>query len=362
MQPFILFYISSHGYGHARRMVQVILALQATSPRLRIAIRSAAPARIFEPLPPSWVETSDIDAGLVENDPLTIDRESSLQRLQNFMARRADIVAAEVAVLRGNRPALIVADIPFLAGNVAAEVGVPCVGISNFTWDWIYENLFGADARYTDIAGSIAEGYAKMEAILQLPFGRVCPSFRQKIPMPLIAMQSSREPQAVLAQLGIGRDDTRPRVLFGTRGGLLPDTLARAAASAPEFLFLCPHEPTGTLPSNALSVMLGPTLDFSDVLRISDVVMSKLGYGMISECIATQTRLVWPAREGFAEDAIVAQEAPGVLPMMPIPVADFYAGNWGQFLRQAKNLPPATQAMPVNGAEQCAEFLSQLCT
>ena len=350
----VLFYISGHGYGHARRMTQVIRELISLSPDIQVHIRSAAPARVFEPLPPGWIETSDIDAGLVEKDPLTIDREGSLNRLIAFMARRDSIIADEVALVRRLKPELIVADIPFLAGDVAAEAGVPCMGISNFTWDWIYENLFGDDPRYAPLGRAIADSYAKMSPLLELPFGQTCPAIPRKVAVPPIALQSQRDPVEILAQLGIAPDDRRPRVLIGTRGALFPDILTRAAADAGEFLFLCPHESAAAVPPNGLAIPLGPGLDFSDVLKISDVVVSKLGYGMISECICSQTRLVWPPRDGFAEDDIVAAEAPKYVPILRMPIEAYQAGQWGTSLREAIQLPAAKHRLVTNGAQVCA--------
>src|SRR5665213_2388772 len=207
MNPPILFYVSGHGYGHARRMTQVIRSLRDQNPQIQIRVRSAAPARIFEPLAPESVEHCDIDAGLAENDPLTIDREGSLRRLRTFMSRRDAIIAEEIAAVRRIRPRLIVADIPFLAGDVAALTDVPCLGISNFTWDWIYENVFGTDPRYAEMAAAISAGYSKMSALLELPFGKTCPAIRHKVSTPLIAMKSRRTLGDVLAQLGISPRD-----------------------------------------------------------------------------------------------------------------------------------------------------------
>jgi L-arabinokinase len=354
----LCFYVSGHGYGHARRTTQVIREFHRRRPDVTIRIRSAAPARIFQPLPPQWVEHSEIDAGPVEIDAVTIDRENSLQNLLAFMARRSHILAAEVAAIRRLGPGLIVADIPFLAGDVAAEVGVPCIGVSNFTWDWIYETLFAGDPRYEAVAGSLVASYAKMSALLQLPFGRTCPAIARKIASPLVAMRSRREKGEVMAQLGISPTDHRPRVLIGTRGGLPPDAIAQLSRDAGEFLLLCPHEPRETLPANGVSVPLGPGLDFSDVLLVSDVVVSKLGYGVVSECIATQTRLVWPPRVGFAEDAIMQNEAARLVPMMQIGLEDYRSGRWGGYLRAAMQRPPAAEAIRIDGAEFCAEFLS----
>ncbi|HWE93735.1 MAG TPA: hypothetical protein VG269_07140 [Tepidisphaeraceae bacterium] len=354
----LLFYISGHGYGHARRMAQVVRALSDLSPAATVRIRSAAPAHVLEPLSPESIEKCDLDAGVVERDPLTIDREASLDRLVQFMGRREATIAGEAEVVHRLRPALIVADIPFLAGEVACRAGVPCVGISNFTWDWIYDHLFGDDPRYAAIAPWVREGYGKMDALLELPFGRTSPSIATKIAMPLIAGKSRIGPEEVLAQIGVPANDRRPRVLFGTRGGLPPGALAVAARDAGEFLFLCVHEPPEGLPANAKVVRLSPRLDFSDVLAVSSVVVSKLGYGIVSDCIAAGVPLVWPRREGFVEDEVMAADAPKWLPMIQMPREDYQAGRWGRSLREALALAAPTQRMPIGGAEACAEYLT----
>jgi hypothetical protein len=313
---------------------------------------------VFQPLPAEWVQDCDIDAGLVETDPFTIDRQASLTRLIAFMDRRLSIIADELAVVGRLKPDLIVADIPFLAGDVAAAAGVSCLAISNFTWDWIYDHLFGDDSRYSSLRNSIADSYAKMSALLELPFGCTCPAIKRKIATPLIALESRRDPGEILRQLGLAPDDRRPRVLIGTRGTLNPEILAKAAADSPDLLFLCANESPATTPANGISVPLGLHLDFSDVLKISQVVVSKLGYGMISECICAQIPLVWPPRDGFVEDEIVAKNAPPFVPMVRMPIENYRDGQWGEFLREALNHRAAARSIPTNGARFCAELIA----
>lgn len=352
MKP-ILFYVSGHGFGHARRMTQVIIALLRLRPALPIHVRSAAPTRIFQPLPADRVETTDIDCGLIERDPLTIDRPASLARLESFMGRRPQIVAHEAAVVRQMAAALIVADIPFLAGDVSRETGTPCIGVSNFTWDWIYDHLFGDAAAYLRLRALIESAHANLSALLELPFGQTSSAIATKLAMPLVAMKSRRSRDAVRQELGIA-DHHGPVALFGTRGSVPSEALWTAAAQCPQFLFLFPGE-SGPFPPNARGVQLSASLDFSDLMLAADVVVSKLGYGIVSECIATQKRLVWPARQGFAEDDVVAAEAPRVAPMLQMAREDYYAGRWGQSLRSAMQLPPPAQTMPTDGADRCAE-------
>ena len=104
---------------------------------------------------------------------------------------------------------------------------------------------------------------------------------------------------------------------------------------------------------------LSANLDFSDVMRAAHIVVSKLGYGIVSECIATQTRLVWPGRLGFVEDEIVAAEAPGVMRMLEIPRDDYLNGRWGESLRKAMLLTPSAQTMPTDGADVCTRLIER---
>lgn len=356
----ILFYVTGHGYGHARRMAQVIAALRARDPGIPIRVRSGAPARLFEPLAAAHVAHSQIDPGPVEADALTIDRAASLRHLLQFMDRREETIAAELAAVRAIAPELIVADIPFLAGDVAAIAGVPCVGISNFTWDWIFDELFGGDSHYRAVAPVIRAGYAKLHALLELPFGITCPSIERKIRMPLIAAHSDCTRADVSSRIGIAPADSRPRVLIGMRGGMEAQTLGNAAANAPRFLFLYPGDPPPDPPANLLPVRLGSELKFSDLLRGSDIVVSKLGYGVLSECISANVRLLWPPRQGFAEDAVTSAQAPRYLRMLPIPRSAFEAGNWRDGLNALMEVPEPLERLGVDGAARCADYLVSL--
>ena len=302
MSDRILLYVSGHGFGHARRVTQVIGAMGRVAPDVEVFVRTSAPATIFEPLPPGHIEPSAIDAGMTERDPLTIDGPGTLRRLSDLLARRDAILTDELSAVRRLAPALIVADIPFIAGDVAASAGLPCVGMSNFTWDWICDPLLNRDPLYPEVRAQMAAGYAKMRSILQLPFGGVSEAFRERIAVPLVAGRSTRDPYAVRGQLGIPSRDDRRIALVALRGGV-PDDALRAAAAAdasPDWLFLTTQPVRSQLPGNVRTVAVGHDLDFSDLVAISDVVLSKLGYGIVSDCIAAGKALLWPRRHGVS--------------------------------------------------------------
>ena len=357
----LLYYVSGHGYGHARRSAEVIRALRDAAPDVNVYVRSAAPPDLFKGLVAGPVTAGEIDVPVVERDPLCLDWHATLAGAADLLRRRRGAVAREAEAVRDLAPSLVAADVPFLAGDVAAALGVPCVAVSNFTWDWIFEPHLGAHPDGASVVRGARASYARMAALLQLPFGHDAGPFAQVVPVPLVARRATLDPQAVAHRLGLDPSDRRPRVLVGMRGGVSADSLDRAAAGARDFLFLR-LDRGGATPGagadNVRPVRLDPPLDFADLLLVSDVVVSKLGYGMIADCIAAGTRLAWPPREGFREDQITAREAPRYLRMAEMPAGAFRSGDWREPLERVMSLPGPPEQMPLDGAAACAAFLA----
>ena len=361
MPASLVYYVSGHGYGHARRSAEVIRALREAAPEVNVYVRTSAPAPMFAGLAAGPVRPHEIDAPVVERDALSIDWQATLAGASDLLRRRRAVVAREADAVREVGPSLVVADVPFLAGEVAAALDVPCVAVSNFTWDWIFEPHRGRHPDGAAVVRGIRASYGKMAALLQLPFGHDTDVFPQVVPVPLVARVPTRDPADVARELDLDPSDRRPRVLVGMRGGVPVDVLRNAAAGAPDFLFLRLDRgdaPPGDDPPNLRAVRLAPGLDFSDLLTVSDVVVSKLGYGMIADCIAAGTRLVWPRREGFREDDVTEREAPRYLRMVEMPQPSFAEGAWGPTLEQAMALPPPAEQMPLDGAAACAKFIA----
>jgi UDP:flavonoid glycosyltransferase YjiC (YdhE family) len=258
----VVFYISGHGFGHAVRMGEVMRALHRKRPDWRLLARTQAPRSML----PEFVEYEfiEIDSGVVEREAgVIVDEAATTHRLRSFIERWDEIVAAETAFLRDQRVQLIVADIPPIAGDIAHASGIPCVAITNFTWDWIHEPYARA------YLGPLEMAYSRMETLLRLPFAQSSrlEGFRSIIDVPLIARKSAtvRVPHA------------KRRALLGSRAQVSADALAFASASAPEFDFIAPS----------------PQDNFTDVLASCDVVIAKLGFSMVAEK-SRSWRAMWP--------------------------------------------------------------------
>lgn len=354
----IVYYITGHGFGHARRSARVIREMLACDPDLHVHIRSTvAPEVLSDTLGPRAVhESAGLDPGAVEDGALAINVARTAQRVREAIASRDSIVADELrAMPRGTR--LIVADVPFLAGDVARAAQLPCIALTNFTWDWIYEPWFSGDAAGRELLEQIQASYSNMEAILKLPFGGRTDMFRQVVEVPLIVSRGVRPRDQARQQIGVNGHPARPVVLIGQRGGIDPLVLDRAARSAPEMLFLCPGQVPAAGPANLLAVRPGPELPFADILAASDAVVSKLGYGTVADCIGSSIPILWPPRVGFREDRVMLEEATLYMRQRQIGLDRFAAGDWGEDLRALLDSPPPLRRIGTDGDSVCAQWI-----
>ncbi|MCC6369190.1 MAG: hypothetical protein IT165_37175 [Bryobacterales bacterium] len=340
MNGTVAFYVSGHGYGHAVRMAHVIRRFRELDPGRSVVVRSIAPNRLFPP--GVAVHPADFDSGAVEDGPLRIDAPATGGRLRTLLRNRAEIVAREASFLRNERAALLVADVPFLAGEAAAVAGVPSIAIGNFTWDWIYEPLLAGDHDSPELLGAMREGYAMMGHFLRLPFGQSqgFEFFPYVTEAPLVASVSRRETGEILRDLGVAPSDRQMRILIGMRGGLPHGVLERAAARLPPALFLEPG-----------------TVDFADLVKVSHVVVSKLGYGIAAACAAHRTPLLYPPRTGFREDALLEQQLRRYIPMRRITEERFLDGDWKRDLDALAQQEPPKHQVPVGGDLVCARII-----
>lgn len=336
----------------------------AAEPDWTIHVRSNVPAHLLAGIPRVKYHYSaeSLDPGVVEEaDSLGVDVDATLDEIERYYRRRAELVAAEARFVNSLGVSLIVADFPPLAGEVAAACGLPCVGIGNFAWHWIYEPFFADGSRKHRLAW-FREGYRRMHCWLRLPFNHRDEEgvFGQVVDLPLIARRPRRDPLDVLCQLKIDQADRRPRIVLAMRGRIPKAARAAAANASPDWLFLHFDAENAGSRGNEKAVTLSADLLFTDVLNACDVAVSKFGYGMVSECIAAKKRLLCPPRRWFREDEIFDREADAQLRLLRISRDDFLAGRWSESIRSLLDQAPVEPTLAIDGAEACAREIMKV--
>jgi len=356
----LLFYISGHGFGHASRDIQVINALARRVPGLRVVLRTMVPEWFLRASLEPRVEIipGDTDSGVVQPDSLSIDEAGTARRAAAFYARFDERVAREAELIRSLEPTLVAGDIPPLAFAAAAAAGVPSVAISNFTWDWIYGGFPDFDTLAPGVRAVIARANAQATHTLRLPFAGGFAAMRQIEDVPLVTRRSTLTKGETRGRLGL--DHERPIVLatFGGHGGNIP--LERAAESARFTVMATDYEVDSHLtPHPNLRVVCGEEmrrlgLTYTDLLAASDVVATKLGYGIVSECLANGVALLYTLRGRFIEQDVFMREMPAVMRSLHIDTADLRDGRWAERVEALLAQPWPAPPPSADGAEVVA--------
>jgi hypothetical protein len=347
----VVFYISGHGFGHASRAIELIRALMTRRPDTSVVVRTAAPQRLFGAIVDAYAPMIDVqaveaDTGIVQVDSLRLDEEDTVCQAARFYATFDRRVAGEADLLQRERADVAIGDIPPLAFAAAARAGVPSVAVGNFTWDWIYSIYPGFERLAPDVMPAIQRAYETATRALRLPFhGGFEPMAAVTRDIPFIARRSARDPADTRRALGL--DDDRPLVLpsFGAYGADLPIERLR---HSDRFTMI---EPVQVWPHGLL---------YQDLVAAADVVVSKPGYGIVSECVANDTALLYTSRGRFIEYDVFVAGMPRVLRCRYISPEDLFAGRWADPIEAliAQAAPPERPA--VNGADVAAEAIVNL--
>jgi UDP-N-acetylglucosamine:LPS N-acetylglucosamine transferase len=96
---------------------------------------------------------------------------------------------------------------------------------------------------------------------------------------------------------------------------------------------------------------------YEDVVGAADAVVTKPGYGIVSECIANDTAMLYTSRGHFAEYDVLIEEIPKHLRAAFISHDDLYSGKWEPALNKLLAQPKPEKKPDTNGAEVAAEML-----
>jgi len=158
--------------------------------------------------------------------------------------------------------------------------------------------------------------------------------------IPLVARVSTRDPIAVRQLLGV--PDDRPFVVASFAGHGAPLDYPEIARSQ-QLTIMAParEAPCG--------------LRYPDLVAAADVVVSKPGYGIISECVANHAALLYTSRGRFIEYDVLVTEMPRLLRCRYIPQEDLLAGRWASAIHALLEQPHSPGRVRVDGAQIAAE-------
>ncbi|MGV8119295.1 MAG: hypothetical protein AB2L14_05975 [Candidatus Xenobiia bacterium LiM19] len=358
----ILVYVTSHGFGHASRMSQVLNSLARRLPDSFFHIRTGAPEWYFRHLLDDCVRFSwsgaDIDIGVVQDNPVRLSKKKTVESFAEFWKNKDANVEREAALFGSGALSLIIADIPPLAFLVADRLQIPSIGISNFTWDWIYRDYVKCYPEYSYIIPEIQDAYRKATVMLRLPFYGPFPPGVTIIDVPLVARKSEKDRNHTCAALNISQD--RPLVLISFGGIPMSSSLFHNLESLNSYRLITTFPAQGTVPTAhhiAEEQIVQAGLRYADIVNAVDMVVGKPGYGLVSECIACGTPLLYTSRGCFAEYGALVRGIKRYLRSHYIPKTDLISGNWDVYLKKLVSSKPPDEKCATDGDTVVSEHI-----
>jgi hypothetical protein len=293
----IAFFLSGHGFGHGVRNAALIDALPT---EVEVFLFSSLPESFFrEELHRSWtLIPCELDCGTLQRDTVETDVAGSLARYLSLESGRAEAVARYAPMLQELRVELVIGDAPPLAFRIAKAAGIPAWAMYNFTWLDIYRPYLKWFPEYRPMLARMEEDFAQADLHL-----RLFPAMESPPLGPL-------EDLGLLCKPGVSRREDFARrfsldplkkwcsVYVGSFGleGVAWENLARF--SDWEFLGLYPLPGA---PSNYRHIQKDLSFRYADLTASCDLVLGKLGYGLVAGCLSLGKPVLFLSRKDFSE-------------------------------------------------------------
>jgi hypothetical protein len=252
----------------------------------------------------------------------------------------------------------VLGDIPPLAFAAAGAAGLQSIALANFSWDWIYGHLSVREPALAAAAAHAREAYGRAGLLLRLPFAGELSAFARVEDLPLVARRPAVEKAEARRRLGL---DAGPAVLLSFGGIGLPglDPAAFAGLGAYQFV-LTSSIGEGPVPRNLRRLdgadLRAAGLGYADLVGAVDVVVTKPGYGIVTDCIGAHTRLVYTDRGDFPEYPVMVAEMARYLPAVFVSNEEVREGRIADALDAVMRLP-FPEPPRIDGAAVAAERL-----
>ena len=360
-RPTLYIAITNHGFGHAVRISSVANLIQKMCPDILLIMVTTAPRWLLE----SYISGDFIyrprsfDVGVIQSDSITMDKETTLKKLQEIKKKERSIIAGEVNFIKQNRVDLLLADIPPIAAKIAQVANIPCWMLSNFGWDFIYRSWGG---EFLEIADWISESFAQCKRLFRLPLHEPMSAFPNIVDVGLTGGIPRYQPEEIKAKFEIHTE--KEKTILLTFGGLGLDKIPYENISGfPDWQFMTFDSNSPELPnlinlkkeSGKKDINL-PNIRPVDLMPICGRIVSKPGYSTFAEALRLETPIVSLVREGFAESKLLLEGIQDYSDHQILSPTDFFNSDW-EFLRKPLQAPRKSEKLDKNGSETIAQAI-----
>ncbi len=299
----VAFYISGHGYGHA---VREAVLMNMLPQEWELFIVSSIPERFFqEELGRTFTyRYGRFDCGAIQKDAITVDILETLETYATLSKDNGENLEEEFRWIQEHCIDLICADVVPFASHIAKSSTIPAVGIGNFTWYDIYKPYVEAYPEYQWLLDELLEMYH---------------GFTKWIPLTptneLVSQLAPQQNREALFRVGhnrrgeieearyIPRDKKIVLLYVGNYGMDRVDWTQLASFDEYYFLSFYPLP----IDSDNYQTISKERFSLQEFSASSDLIITKLGYGTVTESLSAGVPLLYIPREDFAEHSYLEE-------------------------------------------------------
>ncbi len=350
----ILYYVSGHGYGHISRSYEITKELLQNENH-SITIVSGRIDFIQETHPRLERRKISVDVGIYQKDSLSLDVKKTAIALKEFEDHKNDILKNELEFIRQNDFDMILSDCASLPFVMGAEMGIPAVFIGNFTWDFIYRHYNSEDPYFGVIAHIMQVEYSFATIAIQLPFSCPIEGFQKIYPVGLVGRKPKLTKEEAKQKYRMKEGEVHFLLSFGAYGLEGQNWEWRKMPSHWKLYT------SGTPGANPDFVIHLDTDHYPDLVTAVDYVVTKPGYGIISECIFADTPILYTERGNFAEYPFLTQGLEESIPSAYLSRKDLLEFRWFEAIEKIQSEKRSNKRWigSREGAKEVVEILQQ---
>jgi len=355
--PHLFVALSGHGFGHLAQAAPVLNALRRRLPGLRLTVQSALSgdvlqARIADELTHIPEAT---DLGMIMASALEVKAAASLAAYRAFHADWEHRLARQTALLKEHAPDVLLADIPYLPLAAAAQAGIPAVALCSLNWADILKAYWPEDAEVERWREIMLAAYNSAAVFLR--------------PVPTMPMPELGNTQAIGPIAALGRNRrTELNRRFGlpedvvlvliTLGGIdTPLPMARWPVHSGIY-WIIPQD-WNLQRADCLHREQVADIPFIDLLRSSDILLTKPGYGAFAEAACNGKPVLYVERRDWPETPYLVEwlhaHGNALLLSREILLGGDLAAPVQTLLAQ-----PRRPALPPQGIDMAADYLAEV--
>ncbi|TGL64227.1 glycosyl transferase [Leptospira sarikeiensis] len=301
-------FVSGHGFGHISRSLEAITKLLYQNPEWSATIHSPRGEEFASSLDMNGIwgtvktkvqfRKTKTDVGIVQKDSLGMDLDSTEKEIIEFKKKVTDLFGSECDFIKKEKPDLIWSDSGSLPFQISSDLKIPSLFLGNFTWDYIYSHY--DSLIFQEYSKELKKEYSLCDLGLILPLSCPVTSILKKKEIGLLGRKPNLSKEEARKYYGFEEGIEYYLFSFGAYG---------IDSSQFDWKYWDPSKRRIVIggiewkieSKNNLGIVTIPNCHYPDLLSACDFVLTKPGYGILSEAYFAETPILYTDRGNFPE-------------------------------------------------------------